>query len=92
MSKPSSSSIPSLTGSTSDTIYYVNQAEEVVTEAPPAPEARRVEWERILGVRPGELSPEVVAYNARQRDNYITQTLDEIFTPPGRGGGRRVGD
>jgi len=92
MKKLSSNPMCSLTPSPADTIYYVNCAREVPGEAPPTPEARRAEWERILGVRPGELSPEVVAHNARQRDNYIKQTLDEIFTPLGRGGGRRVGD
>ena len=92
MSKPRSNPSPRLSPCPADTVYYVNYARELVGEAPPPPEERRAAWERVLGLRPGEISPERVAYNARLRDNYIKQTLDEIFTPTGRGGGRRASD
>ena len=59
-------------------------------DPPPDQTLRQAQWEQVLALRAGELSPAVVAECARQRDVYIRHTLDELDSPVGREGRRHV--
>ena len=60
------------------TVSYVNKFQ--LGEALPSREERRAEWERILGLRSGVLAPEVVAVRAREREEEVRRTVDEVYS------------
>jgi len=52
-------------------------AGEGLREPPPAAEERRLEIERRLGLKPGDLAPELVAKRQREHESRITASINE---------------
>ena len=64
--------------------------EELLKEPPPDRAIRQHEWEKVLSLRPGELSPEEVAKCQRRHDMSIKRTLDELYHEARDEGGSHV--
>lgn len=90
LSVPVSPRLPSVALGCLDILCKLPQL--VLGEVPPDPRRRRAEWERVLGLRDGELCPEVCASIARERDRYVAAILSETYKWASGRGGRHGGD